>query len=83
MIYPNPCDREKAHNGTLKIELPDVSDVAIYNIETYLVFQKKGVTGRIEWDGKNMDGEKVAPGIYFYIIDIAGSRHQGKIFITK
>jgi flagellar hook assembly protein FlgD len=82
-VYPNPYNREKAVRGTLKIEVPAEADIRIYNVETYKIFEAKGVTGRIEWDGKNMKGEKVAPGIYFYVVEMGGEKFTGRIFITK
>ncbi len=82
-IYPNPCNREKAVRGSVKIELPGIADVRIYNVATYKVFEAIGVRGKIEWDCKNMDGQSVSPGIYYYLIDIGSKRYRGKIYITK
>lgn len=83
VVYPNPCNREKAVRGTVKIEVPSTADIYIYNIETYKVFEAKGVDRRVEWNCTNIKGEKVAPGIYLYVIDMAGDKVRGKIFITK
>jgi len=83
VIFPNPYNREDAFGGTLKIELPFEADVFIYNIAGYKVFEEKGVTGRREWDGKNKNGEKTAPGIYYYIVRMSGKEYKGRIFITK
>jgi len=76
-------NREKAVRGTLKIVLPEIADVKIYNVATYKVFEAIGVQGKIEWDCKNKDGQNVAPGIYYYIIELSGEKYKGKIYITK
>ncbi len=83
LIYPNPINREKAARGTLKIEVPETADIKIYNVATFLVFEIKGVIGHYEWNCKNKDGQNVAPGIYYYIIEMGGNKYKGKIYITK
>jgi hypothetical protein len=83
LIYPNPLDRSKAYNKSLKIELPWVCDVDIYNIQAYLIFEAKGVSGKIEWDGKNKAGEEVSPGVYYYVIKTPSGKLSGKIFLVK
>jgi len=84
IVYPNPFNSEKAVNGTLKIEyLPENTRVSIYTVHGFKVYYKENTNGRIEWDGKNMEGEKVAPGIYFYIIETKNEKIIGKLFITK
>ena len=82
-IYPNPCNRDKAIRGTIKIELPGLADIKIYNVGTFKVYEKTGAYGKIEWDCKNMDGQPVAPGIYYYIIEVGKDKYKGKIYITK
>jgi hypothetical protein len=84
IVYPNPFNSEKAVNGTLKIEyLPENTRVSIYTVHGFKVYYKENTNGRIEWNGKNMEGEKVAPGIYFYIIETKNEKIIGKLFITK
>lgn len=83
VIYPNPCNFTKTYNSTLKILLPQIADVYIYNIQGYKVFEALQVTGRIEWDGKNREGEDTAPGVYFYIIEMSGERYRGRILTAR
>lgn len=84
VVYPNPFNRARAAGGTLKIEfLPPGSKVRIYTITSFLVFSKNDAEGRLEWDGKNMAGEPVAPGIYFYRIETANDTQSGKIYIVR
>jgi subtilisin family serine protease len=37
----------------------------------------------VEWDGMNMSGEKSAPGIYFYSMEINGHKKTGKIMVMR
>ena len=83
VIYPNPCNFTKTFNKTLKILLPRQADVYIYNIQGFKVFEALGVSGRIEWDGKNREGENTAPGVYLYIVDMSGERYRGRILTAR
>ncbi len=84
LIYPNPYNPEKAISGTLKIEfLPEYSKIYIYTINGYTVFSKENCYGRIEWNGKNKNGEDVAPGIYFCVIITEDEKIIKKLIITK
>ncbi|MHB9031112.1 MAG: S8 family serine peptidase, partial [Candidatus Latescibacterota bacterium] len=41
-------------------------------------------TGAPSWDGTNFTGDTVAPGIYFYTVQMAGySEHSGKIAVMR
>ncbi len=83
-VYPNPYNRETAFNHTLKFDfLPPNSNVVIYNIEGFKIYEINGATGRIEWDGKNKNGEQVAAGIYFYIVTTTNGTYKGKIYLVK
>ncbi len=82
-VYPNPYNREKAVRGTLKFDVPAVADIRIYNVDTYKVFEALRVERHAEWDGKNLKGQKVATGVYYYIVETAGETYKGKIFVIK
>ena len=40
-------------------------------------------SGQAIWDGKNENGDKVASGLYFYVIDTGGKKFRGKITLIK
>jgi len=83
-VYPNPYSPTKAYNGTLKFDfMPPNSTVEIYDIQGYKVKEFDGVSGRIEWNGTNMNGEKCAAGIYMYIVTTGAGKYTGKIYIIK
>jgi len=63
--------------------MPVVCDVEVFNIEGFKIFEAKGAIGRIEWNGRNKAGEKVSPGVYYYIIKNDRETIQGKLFIIK
>ncbi|PIV55828.1 hypothetical protein COS16_05790 [Candidatus Desantisbacteria bacterium CG02_land_8_20_14_3_00_49_13] len=71
IVYPNPFETAKARGGTLKfINIPLQATIKIYNIAGELVrtIQKDDTANRATWDAKNESGEKVASGVYFYVI---------------
>jgi flagellar hook assembly protein FlgD len=59
--------------------------IRIFNMAGQLV-KKQDVSGQYswDWDGKNMDGKKVARGIYIWVVtNPAGEKRTGKIAIIK
>ena len=58
-------------------------DIKIFNIEGFTIFEAKQVIGRIEWSGRNKAGEKVSPGVYYYMIKNDRETINGKLFIIK
>ena len=85
VIYPNPYNPDTAVNGTLKflnlkpgtlIQLFTVSGETVCNITTKTVLT--------QWKGINMFGNKISPGIYFYMIKTSDDkRYTGKIYVIK
>ena len=78
--YPNPF----SSSTTIPYTLPEQTDISvrIYNVLGQLVKEfKEGAQpagGRgIVWDGKNMAGVKVSPGVYFYQLT-AGKKRETK-----
>jgi len=76
LIYPNPVRLDGDENINIEYTLSKDSAVTlqIYNIMGELVYQKgyvKGANGGkfginkgLKWNGKNISGEKVSPGLY-------------------
>jgi hypothetical protein len=96
VVFPNPVNFSKAVRGTIKFKnLTADPTIRIYTISGELVREippktydgatvNDGNTGVAEWDGTNDKGEKVAEGIYFYLItDKAGHRKSGKFVVIK
>jgi len=80
--YPNPFN----NRTMIKYYLSSASNVnlTIYNSAGKIVsqpvlgFQDKG-NQQITWNGKNMDGSRVAGGLYFYELKTAQTQHIKKM----
>ena len=90
VVYPNPVSFDTAASGLIKfVNLTDNPALRIYTISGELVKEIRpndtgnaGNNGKIEWDGKNQNGEVVVRGLYIYLItDEAGGRKVGKFAV--
>ena len=90
ILYPNPCYPNKGQKVTMA-NLPLGSKVYIYTISGELVrvlddateIRQEGGSSTATWDLKNDAGEKIARGIYIYLIPGAGEYKTGKIAVIK
>jgi len=91
IVYPNPCYPSKGQKVTIA-NIPLSSKVYIYTISGELVrilddateIVSEGGSVTATWDLRNDAGEKVAQGIYIYLVpEAAGDRRTGKIAIIK
>jgi hypothetical protein len=83
--YPNPFNP----TTTIELALPVASEyeVAIYNvagqlIRTYSGYSSAGVV-KIEWDGRDASGSKVASGMYFYKANASDFAATKKMLLMK
>lgn len=86
VAYPNPFRISSAVNGELKFfNVPPGSIIQIYTVSGEFVTSIDVKFVRAVWNGKNIAGHEVSPGIYFYIIRNLYSSEciKGKIFIIK
>jgi hypothetical protein len=61
--YPNPI--KPNYNGNVYVRgLMNESVVKITDINSNLVWETKSLGGQVEWGLKNIQGKKVAPGVY-------------------
>lgn len=66
--------------------MPDDPDleIRIYTVDGELVRVLDDPDGgQIHWDGKNGYGERVASGIYLYVVRSCGEKKIGKITVIK
>lgn len=86
-IYPNPF-REQMYIRLDLGKLPSGSTheiaIAVHNANGQLVYQRpleKAATGQllISWNGRNTEGAKATPGIYFIRITIDGKQQVYKV----
>ncbi|MEW6620856.1 MAG: T9SS type A sorting domain-containing protein, partial [bacterium] len=81
-VYPNPA-REQVTFGD---SLPGQIKVRIFNIVGEEVYEYEGVSssGKWIWKLQNKDNEKVAGGIYIYVISSSeGDKKVGKIGVVR
>ncbi len=78
-VYPNPAKSWMVFNYTLPdnntagiIKVSDISGRTVKKITVY------GTEGQKLWDTR-----RIAPGIYFYTLKVAGYEKSGKIVISK
>jgi hypothetical protein len=85
-IYPNPFNPSTAAGGVMKFaNMPGDSVITIYTISGEAVLNFYSKQSVVPWDGKNMNGKVVSPGIYYYLIRLKNSTRvlTGKIFVIK
>jgi hypothetical protein len=90
--YSNPTSLSRQEILKFSISSPDTSAVTayIFTVPGELVkyfstqnlnFADEKVT--IEWDFKNQDGRKVAPGVYFFVVQTNLGKRIQKLALTK
>ncbi len=91
VIYPNPVNFSTAVRNTVKFDkLTTGASLKIFDLKGRLVKDlpagsslNDGVSGHVEWDGKNDQGESVASGLYFFLVtDTAGNKKTGKFAVS-
>jgi len=99
MNFPNPFRLAQISQTTICFttkELVREKSIDIYNLAGELVLRAPG-TGIIcrgidpsnrhiykyEWDGRNDYGERVASGIYIYVVNADGTRKAGRLAVIK
>lgn len=91
-IYPNPFNPD-VEKGTIRYSLEKSANITIkiYDTSMQLVAvllndesQQANIEQAVPWDGTNSNGEIVANGVYFYIIESsAGERAVGKAAVLR
>jgi N-acetylneuraminic acid mutarotase len=85
--WPNPYIPARAVGGTFKFkDLLPRSKVRIYTVSGIEVWSAdNGDLTRVEWNGKNMEGEPVVPGAYFWTAECERykSRQRGTILVRR
>jgi len=85
IIFPNPFNISKAREQKLKIlNMPYMSIMVIYSISGEFVYSLEGQNQMEYWNGSNIYGKRVAPGIYFYTIRKNGIMiKNGKLLVIN
>jgi len=83
-IYPNPFRSARGDSQIIFDQLPAGSTVKIFTVSSRLVKTLSAPAGIAPWDLTNDSGDKVASGIYLYLItDGQGNKTHGKFTIIR
>jgi hypothetical protein len=85
-VYPNPWRADKHQNVSLKFEgVPAGSVIKLFTIAAQEVkVLAADASGSASWDRTNTSGERVASGVYIYlIIDPQGNETSGKLAVIQ
>jgi hypothetical protein len=84
-IYPNPWRADKHAGKSVTFnQLPANSTVKIFTVSGRKAREFDNVSGSVTWDLTNDSGDKVASGIYMYLInDSQGDKVRGKIGVIR
>ena len=85
-LYPNPCNLSAS--GITFVNLTMESRVRIFNMAGDLVadFTNEEATPTTVWDLTNLNGNKITPGIYIYLVTdwmYKGDKSVGQIAIVR
>ncbi len=84
--YPNPFRLDEENARFYIDNLADRSNVSIFTADGHLVktIPPSEILGaRVSWDGTNNEGEKVAAGIYVYLVTAKAGEAVGKIAVVR
>lgn len=84
--YPNPYKPSRGHTKITFARLTNHTKLKIYNIAGEFVYDDEQDTpdGELPWDVVNNDGDKLASGVYIYLItDNAGNKAKGRFAVIK
>jgi len=90
-VFPNPFKdgdtKYGRENGIVFDNLPQEVRIEIYNIAGELVFEhaKNNTNNRYDWKTVNRNGNKVASGVYVYVVtsESTKEKNKGKLSIIR
>ena len=81
---PNPWRSDRHANLPLNLtNLPAGSTVKIFTISGHLVKTLTPAANSVSWDLTNNGGDKVASGVYFYVVTVGDQKGRGKLVVIK
>ena len=83
--FPNPFIPSKGHTTITFVNISSDSKIKIFTLTGDLVktISAAGGTGQVSWDVKNEQGENLASGLYYYIIESSQDAKKGKLVIVR
>jgi hypothetical protein len=85
-VYPNPWRKDKhiAQPDVTFANLPSNATVKIFTVSGHLVKDLGKVNGHVSWNLKNESGDKVASGVYIYLVtNDQNQKLRGKLAIIR
>jgi ligand-binding sensor domain-containing protein len=83
-VFPNPFLAK--HAAITFDKLAAGSEVQVTTQSGSVVFHRSLASGngdQIRWDGRNMAGERVREGVYFYVVRSAKELKNGKLIVAR
>ncbi len=88
--FPNPFNSRQGKT-TIRYQLPVSSPVvlAVHDVAGRLIrsldsgYRQLDQTYMVTWDGRGLDGQPVASGVYFYRLQWAGGQTQQKLVLLR
>ena len=77
VFTPNDDNVNDIMDINIRGEVESCTNFKVFNRWGQVMFNASGNNTR--WDGYTSGGQKVIPGVYFYVIEINGSVHQGTV----
>ena len=83
--YPNPYRPSKGHTNITFTKLTQTASIKIYTVsgERVRTIEKDSNNDAISWDVLNDGGQKIASGLYIYIITSGSMSKSGKLIVIK
>lgn len=84
-VYPNPCMASRGCTGVTFTRLTLRAAINIFTVsgEKVRSVLKNNNIDSVGWDLRNEAGEKVASGLYLYVIKGEGSTKKGKLIVVR
>jgi hypothetical protein len=83
-VMPNPWRADRHPQQTVTFaNLPTDSMIKIFTVSGHLVKTLGPATTTQPWDLTNSSGDKVASGIYIYLVTVGGEKTTGKLVLIK
>ena len=83
-VYPNPFKAKLGHTDITFENATASSTLRIYSVTGKLVWERANIGIKHSWPTDNMSSQKVASGIYFYVItDGSAVTARGKIAVVR
>ncbi len=74
-VFSNPKSSE------VKISIFDINSILVWETKTSLDSSTPG--SYVSWDGKDMSGKYVMPGVYIYQVEAEGKKYKGTITVAR